>query len=163
MRHQTEEGIVMKRLSVILVVIVAFAISSFARADQVKKVQSLSGLTNQNGSTLYISSVASNGLLTGTYINRASGYQCQNIPYPVTGWVYGTAITFTTIWNGTESCNSITSWTGFLYNGQIQTLWQLVISGSSSTTQILQGTDTFAWTANKSHKSPMIEKNESNE
>jgi hypothetical protein len=148
----------MKKLLSVLVVIVTLAMSSFACADQVKEVQSLSGWTNQSGSTLYINNVASNGLLTGTYINRAPGYGCQNIAYPVTGWVYGTAITFTTIWQGTESCNSITAWTGFLYNGQIQTLWQLVINASSSTKQILQGTDIFTWAANKSHKSLMIEK-----
>ncbi|HUX30736.1 MAG TPA: avidin/streptavidin family protein [Thiobacillus sp.] len=148
----------MEKLLGVLVVIFSLSISSFARADQVKEVQSLSSWTNQSGSTLYINNIGNNGLLTGTYINRAPGYGCQNIAYPVTGWVYGTAITFTTIWQSTESCNSITGWTGFLYNGQIQTLWQLVINGSSSTKQILQGADTFTWKANKTHKSLMIEK-----
>ena len=148
----------MEKLLGVLVVIFTLAISSFARADEIKEIQSLSAWTNQSGSTLYINNIGSNGLLTGTYINRAPGYGCQNIAYPVTGWVYGTAITFTTIWQSTESCNSITAWTGFLYNGQIQTLWQLVRNGSSSTKQILQGADTFTWSAKKSHKSLMIEK-----
>ena len=149
----------MKKLIWVLVATFALAISSFAHADTVEKVQSGSGWTNQNGSTLYIDNVASNGLLTGTYINRAQGYGCQNIAYPITGWVYGNAITFTTIWQSTtESCNSITAWTGFLYQGQIQTLWQLVINGSSNTKQILQGTDTFTWQASKTHKSLKLEK-----
>ena len=124
-------------------------ISGFAHSDEIKSnsipaLSALSAWTNQDGSTLYIDTVGTNGLITGTYINRASGYQCQNISYPVTGWVYGTAITFTTIWESTtESCNSITAWTGFYYQGQISTLWQLTINGSTSTSQIMTGSDVF--------------------
>ncbi len=113
-------------------------------ADQ-PSVLASSAWTNQSGSTLYIDAVnPSTGQLSGHYINRAQGYNCQNIAYPVTGWVYGTAITFTTIWkSSTESCNSITSWTGFFNKGQLSTLWQLVIGGSTSTSQIVQGSDVF--------------------
>lgn len=124
-------------------------ISGFAHSDEIKSnsipaLSALSAWTNQDGSTLYIDTVGTNGLITGTYINRASGYQCKNISYPVTGWVYGTAITFTTIWESTtESCNSITAWTGFYYQGQISTLWQLTINGSTSTSQIMTGSDVF--------------------
>jgi len=148
----------MKKLIGIVAATLAFAMSSLVWAETVEKVESLSAWTNQSGSTLYINQIESNGQLTGTYINRAQGYGCQNVAYPVTGWVYGTAITFTTIWRGTESCNSITVWTGFLYNGQIQTLWQLVVNGSTSTKQIIQGTDTFTWGAPKIRKSLLLEK-----
>ena len=149
----------MKKLFWVLVAAFALTISSLAHADAVEKIQSLSAWTNQSGSTLYIDNIGGNGQLTGTYINRAKGYGCQNIAYPVTGWVYGTAITFTTTWQSTtESCNSITAWTGFLYQGQIQTLWQLVINGSSSTKQIVQGTDTFTPNVMKSHKSLLLGK-----
>ena len=149
----------MKKLFWVLVATFALAISSLAHADAVEKIQSLSAWTNQSGSTLYIDNIGGNGQLTGTYINRAQGYGCQNIAYPVTGWVYGTAITFTTTWQSTtESCNSITAWTGFLYQGQIQTLWQLVINGSSSTKQIIQGADTFTWQASRTLKSLKLEK-----
>ncbi|HCA26223.1 MAG TPA: hypothetical protein DEP05_00970 [Betaproteobacteria bacterium] len=118
-----------------------------------------SAWTNQSGSTLYIQSISPSGLLTGAYINRAAGYRCQNTPYAVTGWVYGAAITFTTKWkNSTESCNSITAWTGFLYRGQIETMWQLVINGSSSTRQIIQGADTFKPASTKANKSLLIKK-----
>ncbi len=147
----------MKKL--LLVLFVLFGIASTTQADTGNKLQALSAWTNQSGSTLYIDSIDGNGLLTGTYINRASGYYCQNISYPVSGWVYGTAITFTTIWQSTtESCNSITAWTGFLYQGQIQTLWQLVLNGSSSTGQILQGSDIFRPTSTKTNKTLMLEK-----
>ncbi|MBL1293165.1 MAG: hypothetical protein COB61_004755 [Thiotrichales bacterium] len=124
-------------------------ISGLAYSDEMKSERptafsALSAWTNQEGSTLYIDTVGSNGLITGTYINRASDYSCRNISYPVTGWVYGTAITFNTVWESTtESCNSITAWTGFYYKGQISTLWQLTINGSTSTSQILTGSDVF--------------------
>ncbi len=129
-------------------------IVSAVSADSNNKIQAESAWTNQSGSTLYIDSVEPNGKLTGIYINRASGYQCQNIPYLVTGWIYGTAITFTTKWkNSVESCNSITAWTGFFYRGQIQTLWQLVKNGSTSTGQIIKGSDIFKPAAMKNNKS----------
>lgn len=103
---------------------------------------------NQSGSTLSIEDVDSEGLITGYYINRASGFGCQNTPYPVTGWVLpGTnTITFTVKWeNTTQNCQSLTAWTGFFSaDGQtITTLWQLVVNGTTSTGQILKGSDTF--------------------
>ena len=103
-----------------------------------------SSWVNQDSSTLSITSVDSTGQITGIYINGAAGYNCQNIVYPVTGWIYGTAITFDTKWESTiESCNSITSWAGFLYQGEINTFWNLTLNGSNSTSQIIQGKDTF--------------------
>lgn len=85
----------MKNLFGALAVVLCFCISSPSHAAG--HIQAMSAWTNQSGSTLYINSIASNGQLTGTYINRAAGYGCQNTPYPVTGWIYGSAITFTTI------------------------------------------------------------------
>ena len=136
-----------------------FGLTSLAYADSSNQIEAISAWKNQRGSTLYIDNIDSKGQLSGTYINRASGYGCQNIPYPVTGWVYGTAITFTTKWqSAVESCNSITAWTGFLYQGQIQALWQLVNDGSSNTSQILTGSDTFSPSTTKTKKSLMIKK-----
>ncbi len=130
----------MRKAILAVFVILAFTCAVGAGADN--EIEALSAWTNQSGSTLYIDGIDSNGRLTGTYINRAPGYQCQNVPYPVTGWVYGTAVTFTTIWqSSSESCNSITAWTGFVYEGKIQTLWQLVINGSSNEGQIIKGAD----------------------
>lgn len=132
------------KLFITAIVTVLFSISSYADSNKSPSFQALSGWTNESGSTLYIESVDSNGLLTGTYTNKDQGYACQNISYPVTGWIYGTAITFNTMWeSATESCNSITAWTGFYSQGTINTLWQLTINGSTSTSQILQGNDTF--------------------
>lgn len=142
-----------------VVITLLFSISTYADSNQSTSLQALSAWTNQDGSTLYIDTIGSDGLLTGTYINRAQGYGCQNISYPVTGWVYGTAITFNTIWQSTtESCNSITAWTGFYYQGKISTLWQLTINGSTSTSQILQGSDTFKPSTSVLKKSLILEK-----
>mgnify|MGYP006099868329 CR=1 FL=1 len=114
---------------------------------------------NQSGSILTINSISSTGLITGTYTNSASGYGCQNIAYPVTGWAYGTAISFNAIWqNASESCNSITAWTGFLYQEKISTLWSLTINGSSSTAQIIRGNDTFKQVRKVVNKSLILKK-----
>lgn len=147
----------MKNLFVIVFLFSVFIPVAFAEKDS--ELQALSAWTNQSGSTLFIDSISASGQLTGTYVNRASGYQCQNSPYPVTGWIYGSAITFTTDWrNSTESCNSITAWTGFYYQGTIQTLWQLVINGSSNTNQIIKGEDIFSPATAKSYDSLVSKK-----
>jgi len=118
-----------------------------------------SSWANQDGSTLSITGVDSAGQITGIYINGAAGYNCQNIVYPVTGWIYGTAITFDTKWESTiESCNSITSWAGFLYQGEISTFWNLTLNGSTSTSQIIQGKDTFTQVTTSVKKSLMSKK-----
>jgi len=150
----------MKSKRIIAVVVtVLFSISAYADSNKSTSLQALSAWTNQSGSTLYIDTIGSNGLLTGTYINRAQGYGCKNISYPVTGWVYGTAITFNTIWQSTtESCNSITAWTGFYYQGAISTLWQLTINGSTSTSEILKGSDTFKPSTTVLKKSLILKK-----
>jgi hypothetical protein len=131
-------------LIITLVLFIALHNNLRAQDEQGSGLAALSVWVNQAGSTFSIDNIDSNGQITGTYINREAGYGCQNSSYPVTGWVFGTAITFTVIWeNSVESCNSITSWTGFYYNSQISTLWQLVINGSTSTSQIIKGSDTF--------------------
>ena len=60
------------------------------------------------------------------------------------GWSYESNITFTVMWiNSTEDCHSITSWTGYFTATGFTTLWQLVRTGTTSPSQILQGSDTF--------------------
>lgn len=99
---------------------------------------------NQSGSVFTINSVAGTGELTGSYVNNAQGYGCRGVTYPVIGWVYGTAISFTTIWNSaTERCNSVTGWTGYYNNGQIVTNWNLAVDKSTQPSQIISGQDIF--------------------
>jgi len=128
----------------LLILFISLSFSAGSYANSVSSIPAPSIWENQGGSTLTIDSISNTGLITGTYINRESDYACRNIPYPVTGWAYGTAISFATIWQSTlASCNSITAWTGFLYKGQISSLWSLTINGTSSASQIIRGNDTF--------------------
>ena len=120
------------------------SVSTFAEKNDTVAISANTQWSNQLGSTLTITTIDSTGLLTGSYVNKAAGYPCQDTAYPVTGWVDGTAIVFNTLWiNSTESCNSITAWTGFYYNEEISTLWQLVSDGATSTSEISSGSDTF--------------------
>jgi len=128
----------------LLILFISLSFSAGSYANSVSSIPAPSIWENQGGSTLTIDFISNTGLITGTYINRESDYACRNIPYPVTGWAYGTAITFATIWQSTlASCNSTTAWTGFLYKGQISSLWSLTINGTSSASQIIRGNDTF--------------------
>lgn len=132
----------------IRLVCITLALFGFNISVMAQELTALSAWVNQDGSTLYINSINSQGQLSGSYINKAAGYACKNSPYPVNGWVFGTAISFSTKWqNSVESCNSITSWSGFYTNvggqGKISTLWQLVINGSTSPSQIIKGQDVF--------------------
>ncbi len=107
-----------------------------------------SSWTNQRGSTLYIENITAEGFITGSYINRAAGYHCQNSPYPVIGWVLqGTnTITFAVKWdNATENCASQTAWTGFFGANcqKLSTSWELVKNGTTDPAQILKGEDQF--------------------
>ena len=127
-------------------------LASFATIAAENEAVSISASTqwiNELGSVLTITTIDSTGLLTGNYVNKAAGYPCKDTAYPVTGWVDGTAIIFNTLWiNSTESCNSITAWTGFYYNNQISTLWQLVEDGATAVSQISSGSDTFTQKTN---------------
>jgi hypothetical protein len=111
---------------------------------------------NQYDSTLNIKQINNDGKLTGTFINRAEGYPCQNIPYPITGWVYDNVISFTTKWeNVEESCHSITSWTGFFDSNsfRILTKWNLVDNQG----HLKEGTDIFNGQKTKINESLLTE------
>lgn len=100
---------------------------------------------NEKGSTLALHWYDQRtGQLGGSYINHAPGYPCQGTPYPVIGWVAGTAMTFMVKWeNATEVCQSLTAWTGFYHQGTITTRWHLVRSGIESTDMIRHGDAIF--------------------
>ena len=99
---------------------------------------------NQAGSTLHIENIDSKGKITGIYINRAVGFGCKDTPYPVTGWVWQDMVSFTVKWENTaEKCNSITTWTGFYHEGKLNTLWQMILVGTTNKNQIIKGEDVF--------------------
>ena len=98
---------------------------------------------NQSGSTITFTSVdPTNGQLSGFYINNAKGYSCQGTPYQVTGYTYGTLISWSVLWkNLHQNCQSITAWTGYLdsASGMIITDWKLVFNN-----KISDGKDKFS-------------------
>jgi len=133
--------------STLISLLASFA--TIAAEDEAVSISASTQWINELGSVLTITTIDSTGLLTGNYVNKAAGYPCKDTAYPVTGWVDGTAIIFNTLWiNSTESCNSITAWTGFYYNNQISTLWQLVEDGATTVSQISSGSDTFTQKTN---------------
>ena len=91
---------------------------------------------NQSGSTITFTSVdPASGQLSGIYINNAQGYSCQGTPYPVTGYIYETLLSWSVRWsNATEDCKSITGWTGYFdsASGTIKTDWMLVYKNTIS-------------------------------
>jgi hypothetical protein len=121
----------------------ALSLSSQVAQAQ-NKLTAGSSWVNELGSVLTINNVASNGLMTGTYVTKVG---CDaGLPQPMTGWYYsgntGGAITFTVNW---QSCNSLTSWTGqYNYsNNNFQTLWYLAAAAAPAWNGINAGTDTF--------------------
>lgn len=86
------------------------------------------------------------GLVSGVYVNNASGFSCKGTPYPVIGRVIDNQIAFTVRWsNGFENCNSLTSWTGYFDTGikQILTKWNLVYVDSRGNNQTSSGKNQF--------------------
>ena len=137
------------------VILVLFGVTMTFAQETDKAFHALSAWTNQRGSTLYIQGIDPSGLVSGYYVNRAQGYGCQDTPYMATGWVYGTAITFSVKWeNAAESCHSMTSWTGFYAQGVITTRWQLIRDGVTNKDHMIQGEDIFRPVQQKQSKSP---------
>jgi hypothetical protein len=80
----------------------------------------------------------------GSYVNNAQGFGCQAQHFNLEGQYLASAqvISFVVAWdNGTENCNSVTGWPGYLtYDGgwYMTTDWDLATSGA-----IQQGSDVF--------------------
>lgn len=133
-------------IAVVIAVFVFLGLTAPGYADSGDRVLAPSTWVNQRGSTLQIDKIDDDGKLTGTYINRADGFGCKELEYPVTGWVYGVAITFTTKWQNPKDCNSITAWTGSIVKRQtaIDTLWQLVVNNPWKSGTVTAGSDSFS-------------------
>jgi len=105
---------------------------------------------NQRGSTLTVSTMDGAGNFTGTYVNRAPGFSCQNSPYPLAGTSKGNNVNFVVTWNNQpmwdkpSNCLSVTAWQGTLSGNTISTQWQLA-RGNPETgqVQLSGGQDTF--------------------
>jgi Avidin family len=121
---------------------IAVAASMPAYAET--KLEAGSSWVNDDGSVLSISTIAPNGLLTGTFMSMTGcgAKQAQ----PVTGWYSagstGGALTFSVAWDG---CNAVTTWTGQYSNatGRFQTLWYYTAAAAPAWNGIVAGSHTF--------------------
>nr|WP_192923550.1 avidin/streptavidin family protein [Sinorhizobium medicae] len=88
---------------------------------------------NDGGSELTIVSISNEGELTGTYVNKVAGFDCQNETMAMKGWLDGNLLSFTVRWkNANKDCASITSWTGYFAAGKIFTDWDLVYTAANT-------------------------------
>ena len=145
----------MKRITrALLYAVVPLLAAMPARAQQQPQSQAVGAWTNQSGSTLHIEVISPGGMITGHYINRAAGFGCQNTAYPVTGWLNGTAVTFSVTWiNSTQSCNSVTGWTGS-FDPSFTTLTTNWVIARNGSTELRTGQSVFTRTARPQSPSP---------
>lgn len=101
---------------------------------------------NDRGSLLNVFLVdPSTGAFTGTYLNNAAGFECQGVPYAVSGVTKWPSVTFTVNWKGflVPDCKSITIWRGRFVGPTLTTKWTLDYVGSDGKFHRLRGTDVF--------------------
>lgn len=100
---------------------------------------------NDHGSQLVFTSVGANGSISGTYANNAPGFECRGVAFPITGWLDGDMISFTTRWkNATSDCKSITAWTGYFYEGRLAVEWVLTYQDAvEGRPKVRTGTDFY--------------------
>ena len=117
----------MKRVTILLT---AFLLTSPAFAQSITVG---SKWKNPGGSEMTISTIATDGSITGTYINRVTGFSCKNETMKLSGWIEGNLINFAVRWkNKNVDCKSITSWTGYLAAGKIFTDWDLIYTATAT-------------------------------
>ena len=128
--------------------LIAIGFAGFAHAQDAVRhgITPGSKWVNELGSEMEIVTVDPNGAITGIYINRAAGFDCQDEPMALSGWLNrGLLISFSVRWkNEHVDCDSLTGWTGYYASGQIFTNWELVyISARTGLPTRLDGSDTF--------------------
>jgi hypothetical protein len=116
---------VMKKLLLVFGFLVGF--SGAGIADQ---LTAPSLWKNQRGSELRITAVGNNGSLRGTFTNYAPNYQCQGIPYPITGITTAGPTTFRVNF---VQCRTVTTWTGTAFGFGMPTEWVLRYNGQTQT------------------------------
>jgi hypothetical protein len=114
----------MKLSSQIFLALGILLLTPLAASAQV--LPSFSTWENQRTSTLSVG-IVNGHRFDGWYVNRAAGFQCQNIPYPVTGTILPNgAITFTVNFT---NCETVTYWKGRVVGSQMPTKWTLFYRG----------------------------------
>ena len=100
---------------------------------------------NDHGSVLVIQSIAPDGRLEGSYSNSMPGTPCDNVAFPVAGWVDGERITYSIRRkNASVDCGSVSSWTGYLANGRIYAEWSTgQWDAHTAQARLTRGTDVY--------------------
>jgi Avidin family len=133
-----------------LVVLSLMALGLACAGASAQNLPTPSTWVNARGSILTVSSMDGSGKFAGTYVNKASGFGCQNSPYPLSGTNTGNSVNFVVTWNNESTwnqqsnCLSVTAWQGTLAGTTITAQWQLA-RGNPQTGQLqtLTGQDTF--------------------
>ena len=128
----------MKRILALLFFLLPFSAQA--------QVPSFSTWVNTRGSVLSVFIVdPATGAFTGTYVNKAPGFQCQGVPYAATGVTKGASVTFTVIWKGifVPDCNSTTIWAGRTIGPVMKTRWKLNYVGKDGKPHTMYGRDVF--------------------
>ncbi|MBW7970613.1 avidin/streptavidin family protein [Bradyrhizobium sp. BR 10289] len=125
----------MKRILLALFILLGLHSAASAQA-----LPSWSLWQNQRGSTLEVYYVDPSGPFTGTFTNRAPGYQCQGIPYPAQGITRGPAVTFAVTFT---QCSSHTTWFGTVSGNTMRTNWIMIYTPPVGPPQKSTGTDIF--------------------
>ncbi|UCI06277.1 avidin/streptavidin family protein [Mesorhizobium sp. B1-1-8] len=116
-----------------LVALTFIFLFGLATAVSAQSLQPGTSWVNEGGSEFTISAVGADGALSGTYVNKVSGFDCQNEPMAVNGWVDGNLISFSVRWkNANKDCASITTWTGYYASNKLYTDWDLVYTASDT-------------------------------
>jgi Avidin family len=127
--------------SLVMVAAVQLVLMGITHAQTVAPLTAGSKWVNELGSIMTIQTVATNDLVTGTYVTNVGcgAGKTRNL----TGWYNKGAFTFTV--NFAE-CDSIAAWAGQVAIGlspKIIALWHLVLSGPPKWDGTYAGTDTF--------------------
>ncbi|MCW5732783.1 MAG: hypothetical protein KIS73_01575 [Enhydrobacter sp.] len=91
---------------------------------------------------LVINSIDAEGKLTGTYQNSGSQFPCAGIAYPVTGWIDGNVISFSTLRKNPRNCTAVETWAGFIKGDELIVDF-IALARDGSETAALRGTDRY--------------------
>ncbi|SEM90269.1 avidin/streptavidin family protein [Bradyrhizobium sp. OK095] len=100
---------------------------------------------NQSGSELTVFAPGANGGFVGQYVNQATGFDCQNMPFDASGRSGAGNVRFVVTWkNSFKSCNSVAAWTGTLAGNVMTTQWELAyVDPATGRLKIARGNDVF--------------------
>jgi Avidin family len=126
--------------------ILAFAaVVATCAAAAAQGLPASSAWKNQRGSEFTVTTVDATGKFSGTYVNRAAGFACQNEPFDVSGHTWSRRVVFTVVWkNASQDCRSITTWAGFVRKAALSTTWQLArVDPKTGRIKVQWGRDRF--------------------